>query len=131
MKRQIVCVLVLAIMAASAAADAQVGGLLRKKAAEVVGKKPEPAKPAPAPPPEPAPAPGTAAPATPAAAPAATGTRETAPAPKAAVSPLDMSALPVKASANQVLRDRVTERSNGDGISYRTSLPPRRQLPTD
>ena len=116
MKRQIVCVLVLAIMTASAAADAQVGGLLRKKAAEVVGKKPEPAKPAPAPPPEPAPAPGTAAPApaTTAAAPAATGTRETTAAPKAAVSPLDMSALPLKASANQVLRDHVTERSNGD-----------------
>jgi hypothetical protein len=113
MRRHIVCVLALAILAASAEADAQVGGLLRKKAGEVMGKKPEPAKPAPAPAPAPAPgtaapapAPGTAAPATSAAAPTA--------APKSNVSPLDPSALPVKQSANQVLRDGINARENGD-----------------
>ena len=113
MKRHIACVLALAsIMAASAAADAQVGGLLRKKAGEVMGKKPEPAKPvppAPAPGPgtaAPAPAPGTAAPATSAAAPAA--------APKSNVSPLDPSALPLRDSSIQVLRDRISTRENGD-----------------
>ena len=91
MKRHIACVLALATMAASTAADAQVGGLLRKKAGEVLGKKPEPAKPAP-PAPAPAPAtetaPATPAPtlATPAPAPAASGSREAAPAaPKKAV----------------------------------------------
>jgi hypothetical protein len=115
MKRQIVCVLALAMVAASAVADAQVGGLLRKKAGEVMGKKPEPAKPAPAPAPAPgtaapAPASGTAAPATPAAAPAASSTA----APKAAVSPLDPSALPLKDAANQVLRDRISSRESGD-----------------
>jgi hypothetical protein len=119
MKRHIACVLALAVMAASSAADAQVGGLLRKKAGEVMGKKPEPAKPAPAPAPAPgtaapAPAPGTAAPSTPAAAPAATGTRDTSAAPKAAVSPLDPSALPIQQAANQVLRDRIHTRENGD-----------------
>ena len=112
MKRFIVCALALAIVAASTAADAQVGGLLRKKAGEVIGKKPEPAKPAPAP--APAPAPGTTEPATAAPAPAAAGTRETTAAPKAAVSPLDPSALPLRDSANQVLRDRMSTRENGE-----------------
>ena len=56
MKRYIACVLALATVAASTPADAQVGGILRKKAGEVLGKKPEPAKPAP-----PAPAPATSA----------------------------------------------------------------------
>jgi len=115
MKRYIVCVLALATMAASTPADAQVGGLLRKKAGEVLGKKPEPAKPAP-----PAPAPATeTAPATPAPAaapaPAASGNREAAPAAaKKAGSPLDVSALPLQAAANQVLRGRLNARSNGD-----------------
>jgi hypothetical protein len=118
MKRYIVLGIALALVGGSAVVDAQVGGLLRKKAGEVLGKKPEPATPAPAP--VPAPAPGTAAPAAPAtpaatpATPATTGSRETAAAPKAAVSPLDPSALPVRESANQVLRERIHARSNGD-----------------
>ena len=120
MKRYIVCVLALATIAASTPADAQVGGLLRKKAGEVLGKKPEPAKPAPTPAPatetapatpaptaSPAPAPAPAAPA-----PAASGNR--AAAPKTAGSPLEISALPLQAAANQVLRGRVNARSNGD-----------------
>jgi hypothetical protein len=117
MKGYLALGLALALLGASTVVDAQVGGLLRKKAGEVLGKKPEPAKPAPAP----APAPGsgtttpaTTAPATPAAAPAASGSRETAPASKDPVSPLDLSALPLKQSANQVLRDRVRTRDNGD-----------------
>jgi hypothetical protein len=119
MKRYIVCVLALATMAASTPADAQVGGLLRKKAEEVLGKKPEPAKPAPTPPPATetapaAPAPPAASP-TAAPAPAATGNRDAAPAaPKKAGSALDVSALPVQAAANQVLRGRFNERPNGD-----------------
>ena len=120
MRLHIALVLALATMAASTAVDAQVGGLLRKKAGEVLGKKPEPAKPAP-----PAPAPGPAtetapaspapAPASTAPAPAASGNREAAPAaPKKAVDPLDLSALPLRQSADQVLRERVIPRSNGD-----------------
>ena len=117
MRRHVGLILALAVLTASTALDAQVGGLLRKKAGEVLGKKPEPAKPAP-----PAPAPGPAtetAPATPAPAasptPAASGNREAAPAaPKKAVDPLDISALPLRQSADQVLRERVIPRSNGD-----------------
>ena len=115
MKQYIACILALATLASSTPADAQVGGLLRKKAGEVLGKKPEPAKPAP-----PAPAPATeTAPATPAPAaapaPAASGNREAAPAAaKKAGSPLDVSALPLQAAANQVLRGRLNARSNGD-----------------
>lgn len=118
MKRHIACVLALVTMAASTPADAQVGGLLRKKAGEVLGKKPEPAKPAPAPAPATETAPATPAPTgspTPAPAPAASGNREAKPAAeKKAVSALDISALPVQAAANQVLRGRFNERSNGD-----------------
>jgi hypothetical protein len=115
MKRQIILVLALAIAAASATADAQVGGLLRKKAGEVLGKKPETPPPAPAPAPTPAPKPETAAPASPAAAPAPAGTRAAAPAAeKKSVDPLDVSALPVRQSAVQVLRDRINARDNGD-----------------
>jgi hypothetical protein len=123
MKRYIVCVLALATMAPSTPADAQVGGLLRKKAGEVLGKKPEPAKPAPTPAPATETAPATpASPATPPAAsptaapaPAAASNRDAAPAaPKNAGSALDVSALPVHAAANQVLRGRFNERPNGD-----------------
>src|SRR5262245_48425714 len=112
MRRHIVCVLALAIVAATAPADAQIGGLIRKKAGEVV-KKPEPAKPAPAPEtakPAPAPATGSTAPATPAATPA---TATSKPAAKSNVSPLDPSALPIKETANQVLRDGI-----GDQLPY-------------
>ena len=114
MKRYIACVLALATLAASTPADAQVGGLLRKKAGEVLGKKPEPAKPAPPPAPATETAPATPAPA-PAATPAASGNREAAPAaPKTAGSALDMGALPLQGAANQVLRGRVNARDNGD-----------------
>ena len=120
MKRLMGLILALSMLTVATTVDAQVGGLLRKKAGEVLGKKPEPAKPAPAPTPTSAPAPvtETAAPApaiaAPAATPTATSTRETTPAPKAAGSALDMSALPLKQSASEVLRGRVDERSNGD-----------------
>jgi hypothetical protein len=115
MTRHVGLIVVFALLTASSGLDAQVGGLLRKKAGEVLGKKPEPAKPAPAPaetaPATPAP---TAAP-TAAPAPAASGNRAPAPAPaKAAVSPLDPSALPVHAAATQVLRGRIHARGNGD-----------------
>lgn len=115
MKRYIACVLALATLAASTPADAQVGGLLRKKAGEVLGKKPEPAKPAPAPAPATETAPATPAPA-PAPTPAASGNREAAPAaaPKTAGSALEMGALPLQAAANQVLRGRLNARDNGD-----------------
>jgi hypothetical protein len=116
MKRYLVLGLTLAVLAASTAVDAQVGGLLRKKAGEVMGKKPEPAKPAPAPTPEPAPAgPGTTtATVTPAPAPAATGTPATATPAKPAGSPLDPTNLPIRDGANQVLRDRISSRESGD-----------------
>jgi len=116
MKRYLVLGLTLAVLAASTAVDAQVGGLLRKKAGEVMGKKPEPAKPAPAPTPEPAPAgPGTTtATVTPAPAPAATGTGATATPAKPAGSPLDPTNLPIRDAANQLLRDRISSRESGD-----------------
>jgi hypothetical protein len=116
MKRYIVCVLALATLAASTPADAQVGGLLRKKAEEALGKKPEPAKPAPTPAPATETAPATPPPAaSPTPAPAATANRDAAPAaPKKAGSALDVSELPLQAAANQVLRGRVNERPNGD-----------------
>src|SRR5436190_4050637 len=121
MKQYIACVLALATIVSSTAVHAQVGGLLRKKAGEVLGKKPEPAKPAPpAPTPEtttaaPAPTPATtAAPAAAAPAPAASGTRAAAPAAKPAGSPLEVASLPVQGAANQVLRGRINERSSGD-----------------
>ena len=47
MTRHVCLILALALLSASTPLDAQVGGLLRKKAGEVLGKKPEPAKPAP------------------------------------------------------------------------------------
>ena len=48
-------------------------------------------------------------------APARRGDREAAPAaPKKAGSPLDISALPFRQAANQVLRERINARANGD-----------------
>src|SRR6187431_229825 len=113
MKRRIALVLVLLV--ASISVHAQVGGLLRKKAGEVVGGKKAP--PAPAPAPEaPAPAPATTGSSTPA--PSAAGAAPTAanaaPATKAVASPLEVSELPVRQSADQVLRGRVIPRGNGD-----------------
>lgn len=115
MKRYVALGLALAmvLISASISAEAQLRGLLKKKAGEVIGAKPAepPATPAPAP----APTPGTAAPGTPAPAPAPGADRAAAPsAEKTAVSRLDASALPVRQSANQVLRGRVNARPNGD-----------------
>jgi hypothetical protein len=105
------------MLLASTAVEAQLGGLIKKKAGEVLTKKPE-APPTPPPAPAPAPTPATTtAPATPAATPTAAPAKS-GPTPaaekKAAVSPLDVSALPVQAAANQVLRGRFNERPNGD-----------------
>jgi len=117
MTRRVGLILAIAVVTASTSLDAQVGGLLRKKAGEVLGKKPEPAQPAPA---APAPGPGTAtAPATPAPtasspAPAPSGAAPAAPKKAGSGSALDMSALPLQAAANQVLRGSVGDRSNGD-----------------
>lgn len=119
MKRQAIFVLAVVVAAAmaSSAVDAQgVGGFIRKKAGEVVGGK----KPAPAPAPPPA---------TTTAAPDAAGTNPAAPvtagespatpsaaktAAKTEVSPLETSELPVRQSANTVLRGNVNLRDNGD-----------------
>ena len=118
MKRQIALGLALILVVASTAVEAQLGGLLRKKAEEIAGGKKSPPKPAPAPAPaaEPAPAPETEAPATSAApTPAGGSARDAAPAgEKTAVSPLEVSALPVRQSASQVLRDRIQPGNNGD-----------------
>jgi len=119
MKRQMALGVALAMILASTTVDAQFGGLIRKKAGEVLGKKPEPAKPAPTAAPAPAPetspaatAPATAAPATPLPPPAST--TATPAAKKEAVAPLDASALPMRQSANQVFRDGGEPRANGD-----------------
>jgi len=111
MKRQIALGLALAMVVASTPVDAQLRGLIRKKAGEIVGgKKPEPA---PAPPPAtttttPRPDGADPAPATPAG-----GTAGSSPATPAA-SPLETSELPVRRSADHVLRGRVNARDNGD-----------------
>jgi len=116
MKRFLGLILAVSMVTVAATADAQIGGLIKKKAGEVLTKKPETAKPVPPPPaptadpaaPSPASAPPAVAPSappSPAAAAAAT---------PASTSPLDISALPLKNSANQVLRDRVRTRENGD-----------------
>lgn len=82
-------------MAGSTAVEAQLGGLLKKKAGEVLGgKKAPPADPA-------TPAPGTGTP------PSSPGGGDAAAAPgaeKTAVSPLDESVLPFRRSADEVLR---------------------------
>lgn len=111
MKRHVALGLALAMVMGSATVDAQLRGILRKKAGEVIGgKKAEPAPaPAPAPAPtaapgtEPAPAPAPASPSAPAAA-----------APKGTGSALDIAELPVRQSALQVLRGRITQRDSGD-----------------
>jgi hypothetical protein len=109
MKRQMALGMALAIVLVSTSVEAQLGGLLKKKAREVVGGKKGEA----APTPDPAPATGT--PDTPAAAPARAGERAAAaPAEKRAVSPLEVSELPLRQSADQVLRSRLSDRPNGD-----------------
>ncbi len=110
MKRQITLGIALAIMVASISVEAQLGGLLRKKAREVIEGKEAPPTPAPAP------ATTTTTTTTPdTATPTPTrGADRTAPAAKAAVSPLEESELPVRQSAIEVLRGRVNLRDNGD-----------------
>lgn len=119
MNRQIALGLALALVVTSTAVEAQLGGLLRKKAEEIAGKKTAP-KPAPAPAATPAPEPEPEEPATPPPA-ASPGGSTPGPAPAAAtsadkkpVSPLEVSALPVRQSAVQVLRDRIQPGANGD-----------------
>lgn len=125
MKRQIALALALALVAASTPVDAQLRGILKKKAGEVIGgKKPDAPPAAPAPTSTPAPTPATVAPETPAPAPARSGDRAATPsAVKAAVSPLDMSELPVRRSADQVFRGDVDLRPNGDWQQL-PSIPP-------
>lgn len=100
MKRKIGLVLVMVL--ASISVHAQMGGLLRKKAGEVIGGKKT--TPAPAPAAE-TPSPDTTGSSTPA---------SPAPATKTAVSPLEVSELRMRESAEQVLLGRVIPRSNGD-----------------
>lgn len=112
MKRQIALGLALVLVVASAATEAQVGGFLKKKAGEVLGGKPKPA-----PAPQAAPTPDPDADAAPAPAPATTSKTTPAATPnaeKAAVSPLEESALPLRQSADLILRGRGNERPNGD-----------------
>ena len=116
MKRHLALGVALAMIVASTTVDAQLGGLLRKKAGEVLGKKPEPAKPAPpaAPVPE-TPPPAATPPATSSPAPSMpAGATATPPVDKKAVSPLEVSALPLRQSATQVLREKGEPRANGD-----------------
>lgn len=96
------------MMVASISVHAQMGGLLRKKAGEVMGGKKTPAAEAPK-----TETTGSSTAAPPASAPAPV-TANAVPAARAAVSPLEVSELPVRQSADQVLRGRVIPRANGD-----------------
>ncbi len=112
MKRQLALGLALAVMvtSASTSVDAQFPRNLKKRAGEILGKKPEPA-------PTPAPAaPESETPATPApaAAPAVADKPAARPAERKSGSALDPSELPVRQSAEQVVRGRVNLRPNGD-----------------
>jgi hypothetical protein len=104
MKRQIALGLALAMAVMSAPVEAQFGGLKKKAKEAIVGKKAEPA-------PTPASTPATEKPATPPSAPTRPGAAATE---KKAVPPLEMSELPVRQSADHVLRGRVNLRDNGD-----------------
>ncbi|MCU0252257.1 MAG: hypothetical protein MUE61_18825 [Vicinamibacterales bacterium] len=97
------CVLVL-LLTAPALVHAQLGGLLKKKAAEALKAKPTP----PAPTPAPTPAPGTASKGEPNA-PATAPTSE----PKAPASPLDISDSDLTNKANQVLRELLPDPERG------------------
>lgn len=124
MKRQMALGLALAMVMASASVDAQIGGLIRKKAGEVVGGR----KPGPAPTPPPATTPTTTTPkpdgTDPApAAPAGASDRAAASPAKPAASPLEISELPVRRSADHVLRGRINPKDNGDWDQL-PSIPP-------
>ena len=120
MIRQLGLIVALALLTTSTVLDAQIGGLLKKKAGEVLTKKPDPP---PATAPAPATKPGAPAPATPAATPARTDAAPAAAAEKkAAVSPLDVSVLPLHQSAVAVLRGHDEPRANGDW-NYLPSIP--------
>jgi len=105
MKRQIALGVALAMALVAAPVEAQFGGLKKKAQDALTGKKAET-------PPTPAPTPATETPATPASAPtrAAAAPAEK----KKAVPPLEMSELPVRQSADHVLRGSVNLRPNGD-----------------
>jgi len=103
MRRQMALALAWAMVVSSAAVDAQIGGLLKRKAGEIVGGK----KPAPTSAPAPA-EPGSATPAT-GGTKTPTSTKSAAP-----TSPLEISALPVRQSADAVLRGQIQTKSNGD-----------------
>lgn len=114
MKRQMALGLAVALVVTSTVVDAQVGGLIRRKAGEIVGgKKPAPAPTAPATPAEPTPAPG---------APATTGAKPTSPAASTATvkkDPLEISELPVSQSVDEVLL-----RGSEDGSRGLPYIPP-------
>ena len=116
MKRQMALSLALAMVMASTAMDAQIGGIIRKKAGEICRRQEAGASAGPAP----APTTTTTKPTTDGAAPAPTapaGTSDRAtasPAAKPAASPLETSELPVRRSADHVLRGRINARDNGD-----------------
>ena len=118
MKRQMALRLALAMVMASTAVDAQIGGLIRKKAGEIVGGK----KPAPAAGPGPGPdnddhddqsrmAPPIRLPRR---RPRRAIARPPRPAAKPAAPPLETSELPVRRSADHVLRGRINAKDNGD-----------------
>ena len=93
MRRQMALGLALAMVISSAAVDAQIGGLLKRKAGEIVGGK------------KPAPAPGTSAPTDPASPAPATGGAKKGTSAKSS-DPLEISELPVRQSVDHVLLGR-------------------------
>ena len=113
MKRQVALGLALAMLVTSTAVEAQMGGLLRRKAAEALKKKaePAPAPETPAAPPSTPVDPGEEPTATP---PAPATPEATTPEATDAASALETSALPVRQSAVQVLRGRINVREGGD-----------------
>ena len=99
------CVLVL-LLTAPALVHAQLGGLLKKKAAEALKAKPTPPAPKPAPSPAPNPAPDSA--------PATASKSE----PKAPASPLDISESDLTDKANQVMRELFPERGDWERLPF-------------
>jgi len=106
------------LLTAPALVHAQLGGLLKKKAAEALKAKPTPPAPAPAP----TPAPGTASKGEPVAPAAGSTSEPTAPAsksePKAPASPLDISESDLTDKANQVMRELFPESGDWERLPY-------------
>ncbi len=107
MKSRLTTVVVIAsfLAAAPIVAHAQLRGLLKKKADEIIKGKPAPSEPAAAPD-----APTPAEPAKPGAPPAPAARAEA----KAPADPLDLSELNLQSKANQVLRGELRVRPSGD-----------------